>query len=194
MVRLPVLFYNHFYATTLSNSYVIGPDEGGDAVIIDPGRFDTDILTIIEGNNLYVKYILITHAHEAHIHGIKTIFKIYDAQLYSYRHSILDYKTNKVRDYTTIKCGNFSFEVLETPGHSGDSVTYKLNNFLFTGDTLLAGSIGPVTDGFARGLMLSSIKEKLLSLNNDFFIFPGHGPPTKLSIEREFNPDLNETL
>ncbi|MBN1697411.1 MAG: MBL fold metallo-hydrolase [Spirochaetales bacterium] len=189
-----MIFHSHFYATTLSNSYVIGPEDGGEAVIIDPGLFDTDMLSIIEGNKLYIRYILITHAHEAHIHGIKTIFKIYNAKLFSYRHSILDYKTIKVRDFTKIKCGKFVFEVLETPGHSGDSVTYKFDKFLFTGDTLLAGSIGPVSDGFARGLILSSIKEKILCLEDDYFIFPGHGPPTKLSIEKKYNPDFAETI
>jgi glyoxylase-like metal-dependent hydrolase (beta-lactamase superfamily II) len=189
-----MIFYSHFSTDTLSNCYVIGPDNGGDAIIIDPGTFDTDLLTVIEENNLYLKYILVTHSHESHTRGIKTILKIYKAGIYSYRHSILDFKSNKVRDFMKIGSSNFEFEVLETPGHTGDSVTYRIDRSLFTGDALFAGTIGSVADGFTRGLMLSSIKDKLFHFDDDFLIFPGHGPPTTLGIEKKYNPDLQEVV
>ena len=189
-----MIFYSHFSTTTLSNCYIIGPDNGGDAIIIDPGTFNTDLLTVIEENSLYLKYILVTHSHESHTRGIKTILKIYDANIFSYRHSIMDVKSTKVRDFVKINCGEFEFEALETPGHTGDSITYRINKSLFTGDALFAGTIGSVSDGFARGLMLSSIKNKIFNYDDDFLIFPGHGPPSKLGIEKKFNPDLQEEV
>jgi hydroxyacylglutathione hydrolase len=187
-----MIFYSHFSSNTLSNCYIIGPDHGGEAIIIDPGMFDTKLLTVIEDNNLYLKYILVTHSHESHTRGIRTILKIYDAYIFSYRHSIMDERTNKVRDFIKIDCGEFEFEALETPGHSGDSITFRIDRSLFTGDSLFAGSIGSVSDGFARGLILSSLREKILTFDDDFLIFPGHGPPSKLGIEKKFNPDLQD--
>ena len=189
-----MIFYSHFSRNTLSNSYIIGPDDGGDAIIIDPGTFNTDLLSAIEENNLYLKYILVTHSHESHTLGIKTILKIYDAKIYSYRHAILERQSNRVRDFIKIDCGKFQFEVLETPGHTGDSITFRLHKSLFTGDALFAGTIGSVSDGFTRGLMLSSIKEKILQYDDEYLIFPGHGPPSKLGIERKYNPDLQEEI
>jgi hydroxyacylglutathione hydrolase len=189
-----MIFHSHFSTNTLSNCYVIGPDNGGDAIIIDPGMFDTDLLTIIEENNLYLKYILVTHSHESHTRGIKTILKIYDARIFSYRHSIMEFKSNKVRDFMKIDSGEIEFEVLETPGHTGDSITFRIDRCLFTGDALFAGTIGSVSDGFTRSLMISSIKDKLYRFDDDFLIFPGHGPPTRLSIEKRFNPDLQEGI
>ncbi|MBN2444970.1 MAG: MBL fold metallo-hydrolase [Spirochaetales bacterium] len=187
-----MIFYSHFSLNTLSNCYIIGPDNGGDAIIIDPGMFDTEILSVIEDNHLYLKYILVTHSHESHTKGIKTILKIYDADIFSYRHSIMDVRSNKIRDFIKIDCGQFEVEALETPGHSGDSITFRIDKSLFTGDSLFAGSIGSVPDGFARGLMLSSLKNKIFVYDDDFLIFPGHGPPSKLGIERKFNPELQE--
>jgi hydroxyacylglutathione hydrolase len=189
-----MIFYSHFSTDTLSNCYVIGPDHGGDAIIIDPGMFDTDLLTAIEEKHLYLKYILVTHSHESHTKGIKTILKIYDARIFSYRHSILEFKSNKVRDFMKIESGEIQIEVLETPGHTGDSITFRIDRTLFTGDALFAGSIGSVPDAFTRGLILSSIKDKLFQFDDDFLIFPGHGPPSRLGIEKKFNPDLRELL
>jgi glyoxylase-like metal-dependent hydrolase (beta-lactamase superfamily II) len=189
-----MIFHPNFSSFGLANSYLIGPDNGGDAVIIDPGIFDSALLEIIESNKLYLRYILLTHSHESHILGIKTILKIYNAEIYSYRQSVLDFKANKLRDFMNINCGGFEFEVFETPGHTGDSLIFKYNQFLFTGDTLLAGSIGSAADEYARRLIVSSIKEKILSIDKNLIIFPGHGPPTNLEIEKQFNLDLKEDI
>jgi len=189
-----MIFYHHPSSFGLTNSYLIGPDNGGDAIIIDPGNFDNSILNAIEENNLYLRFILLTHSHESHIKGITTILKIYNAEIYSYRQSILDYEANKIRDFMTIDCNGFEFEVFETPGHTGDSLIFRYKKLLFTGDTLLAGSIGSAPDEYARRLIISSIKEKILSIRENLYIFPGHGPPTSLEIERKFNTAFKEEV
>jgi hydroxyacylglutathione hydrolase len=183
-------FFSHFSAQGFANIYIIGPDEGGDSVIIDPGVFDIGLLNMIEENRLYIRYILVTHSHDNHVLGIKTILKIYDAEIYGYRRTILDINVNRVRDYSKLKLGAFDFDVIETPGHSGDSVTYKFGKLLFTGDTLLAGTIGPSTDDFSKNLLQTSINEKLMKLDERCFVFPGHGPPSRLEIEKKLNKDL----
>ena len=74
-------FFSYFSVTGFSNSYIIGPDEGGNAILIDPGIFDVPLLNLIEDNKLYVKYILLTHSHESHISGLKTLLKVYDPKI-----------------------------------------------------------------------------------------------------------------
>ena len=93
-----------------------------------------------------------------------------------------------------LELAGFAFRVLETPGHSNDSVCYLHDRFLFTGDTLAAGTIGDTDTGFERALLLTSIRKKLLSLEPNVFVFPGHGPPTRLEIERRTNPLLTENV
>ncbi|MBN2737870.1 MAG: MBL fold metallo-hydrolase [Spirochaetales bacterium] len=185
-----MIFYSQLSSIGLNNVYLIGPEKGGEAVVIDPGIFDTKLLEVVENNHLSISCVLITHSHEACTSGLKTIMKIYQPEIYSYRQEVLGFKSNKVRDFNKIKCGDYEFEVLETPGHTGDSICYRLNNYLFTGDALLAGSIGSAPDDFSKALTVSSLKEKLLIFDENFLIFPGHGPPSKLSIEKKLNPHL----
>ena len=187
-------FFTHYASTGYCNSYLIGADSGGDAILIDPGNFDIPLLSFIEENDLYLRYVLITHAHDGHINGIETILKIYKAELFYFGHSVLDFTTNRVREGEDLELGGFTFSILETPGHSGDSVVYKMDKLLFTSDTLFSGSIGETPDEFSKGLILASINEKILTLEDEHFIFPGHGPPSKIGIERHLNPELLEEV
>ena len=78
--------------------------------------------------------------------------------------------------------------VIELPGHSIDSVCFLLGEMLFTGDILSAGAIGTTRDGYARGLLLSTVRRRLLPLGDEVLVFPGHGPPSKIGIEKLYNP------
>lgn len=183
--------FPHFSFLDFSNSYLIGPDQGGNAILIDPGIFDAGLLRLIEDNNYYVRYVLVTHAHSSHTRGLKTLLKIYNAQVFAFNPFIQDSPAVQVKEGKRQLVGDFLFEVIETPGHSDDSLCFKLNQFLFTGDTLTAGSISKTTDSTDEAL-ISTIKKKLLTLDDDTLIFPGHGPPSRIAVEREYNPYLQE--
>jgi len=183
--------FPHFSFLDFSNSYLIGPDKGGNAVLIDPGIFDAGLLRLIEENNFYVRYVLVTHAHGSHTKGLTTLLKIYDAQVFAFNPFIRDFPVVKVREGKRQRVGDFFFEIIETPGHSDDSLCFKLNQFLFTGDTLTAGFISK-NPGYAKDTLITTIKKKLMTLDDDTIIFPGHGPPSRIAIERKFNPHLQE--
>ncbi|MGA2766139.1 MAG: MBL fold metallo-hydrolase [Spirochaetia bacterium] len=187
-------FFSHFSSTGMSNSYLIGPDDGGDAILVDPGAFDAALLQAIEGNRLFVRWILVTHAHNSHVNGIRSLLKVYDAVIYANQPSVLDFPAEHVEEGNLLSLGDFRVRVIETPGHSMDSVSYLLDHMLFTGDLLSAGAIGTTRDGYARGLLLATIRRKLLPLGDEVLVFPGHGPPSKLGIEKLYNPFLGEKL
>ena len=187
-------FFSLFSSAFMSNSYLLGPDEGGDAILVDPGAFDAGLLQAIEGNRLFVRWILVTHAHNAHVNGIRSLLKVYDAGIYANQPSILDFPARHVEEGNRLSLGKFRVRVIETPGHSIDSVSYLVDHMLFTGDLLSAGSIGTTRDGYARGLLLATVRRKLLPLGDEVLIFPGHGPPSKIGIEKLYNPFLGEKL
>jgi glyoxylase-like metal-dependent hydrolase (beta-lactamase superfamily II) len=189
-----VRFFNYFSVLHFSNCFLIGPDDSGDAVLIDVGVFDEGLLKLIEDNGFYVRWLLITHVHHGHIQGLQTLQRIYETSIYTFDVERLDAPALSIGEGKPLKCGPFSFQVLETPGHSNDSVCFLMDSMLFTGDTLSAGSVGRTATGYERALQLSSIRKKILSLKEDVLIFPGHGPSTRLEIERRFNPYLEENL
>ena len=90
-----------------------------------------------------------------------------------------------------VEVGDYSFKVLETPGHSQGSISLYGHGMVFTGDVLFLGSIGR-TDfpGCSFEVLMNSIKTKILTLPDDTIVYPGHGPDTMIKQEREYNPFL----
>jgi glyoxylase-like metal-dependent hydrolase (beta-lactamase superfamily II) len=180
-----------------SNCYVLGTDvEGpqepgtgvpGEAVIVDPGNMDETLLRFIEDHNYTLRGILITHDHRNHVHGLRTLKRIYDAPVYGMNPVIRDWGTVMVRDGETAGIGPFEAEVIGVPGHSSDSAVYKIGRLLFTGDALSAGMVGATASSYAAANQLSALRSKILALPGDYTVLPGHGPPTTLEAERRFN-------
>ncbi|TFG77213.1 MAG: MBL fold metallo-hydrolase, partial [Thermodesulfobacteriales bacterium] len=79
---------------------------------------------------------------------------------------------------------------LHTPGHSWGSVCFVIDDHVFSGDTLFAGSVGRVdlTGGTSMRELVGSIKSKLMPLPDSYNVYPGHGPFTTIGIERRSNP------
>ena len=173
------------------NTYLIGPEEGGDAIIIDPGQTDLHLLDLIESNNYYLKSIFVTHAHETHIKGIKTLLKIYDADIYSKLPLISETETISLKDDDKIHLSGYEIEVIDIPGHSDDSLVFRIRNLLFTGDVLSAGLIGSTVNNDSKKILQKGIIRKLFSIKEDMVIFPGHGAPSTLNAEKKMNPYLN---
>ncbi|MBN1647427.1 MAG: MBL fold metallo-hydrolase [Spirochaetales bacterium] len=180
------LFF-HFSVEGFSNTYLLGPENGGDAVIFDPGTFDVHLLNLIEKNKFYIKHIFISHDHESHVRGLSTLRKVYDAQIHSASKTINMMESNVVKDGQTINAGEYSIKAIEVQGHSSDSLVFMCENMLFTGDVLSAGNIGKTADEYLHQRLIDEIRSKLFILDDNFFIFPGHGPPTTLEAEKKFN-------
>lgn len=97
------------------------------------------------------------------------------------------------REGDAIEVGSLKFEVLETPGHSRGGLCFyeRTEGVLFSGDTLFAGAIGRTDHpGGDYDLLMKSIFEKLMILDGQVVVIPGHGPASEIGIERETNPFL----
>jgi glyoxylase-like metal-dependent hydrolase (beta-lactamase superfamily II) len=185
------LFF-HYCLPGFTNSYLLGTDQAGegahqDAIIIDPGVMDKEILDFIESNDYTLRGILVTHDHRNHVRGLLTLRRIYDVDIYAVNHLILDQRTNLVRDGDTLKIGPFQVEVISVPGHSSDSAVFKIGGLLFTGDTLSAGLVGNTASSYGEAVQMTALRSKILSIPGDMIILPGHGPPSSLEAERRFN-------
>jgi len=198
--------YFHYCPQGFSNCYILGTDylteetakssskeasPPREAIIIDPGNMDADILTIIESNAYKLRGILITHDHPHHVQGLKTITRIYSTKIYAINPVIRDLRTTLVRDGDSLKIGPFRVEVIAVPGHSADSAVFKTGRLLFTGDALSAGLVGRTASSYAAMTQATALRSKILSQPGDFTILPGHGPPSSLEAERRFNVGLN---
>ncbi len=187
----------HFSVIGFCNCYILSAlpetDESPGrkpAIVIDPGIFDESLLTLIEGNRYDVKQVLVTHNHEAHVRGLKTLKKIYDAEIYARASLVEGFRTQVLRGGDELVLSGIPLSVIEIPGHSEDSLVFRVEDALFTGDTIGAGRVGSTKGIAERSLLIGKLNERIFSIPGNPFIFPGHGPLSTLEAERRFNADI----
>lgn len=184
----------HFSLNEYSNTYLVGPEDGGDAILIDPGHIDLELIDRIESNRFTIAHVLLTHRHRAHTQGLGTLVKIYDPMVYAGSPRMFDTPVREVQDRVVMDLSGITVEAIRIPGHTMDSFVYRIGNALFTGDVLFAGRIGTTTNVMEKALLLKGIKNRLMTLDERFLIFPGHGTISALKIEKLFNRELIDAM
>jgi glyoxylase-like metal-dependent hydrolase (beta-lactamase superfamily II) len=191
------------------NCYLAYGQDTKRAAIIDPGEDPDKIINVIDSENLTPEIIINTHGHYDHVSGDDKIRLKYKIPLAIHKDEvemIADPKKNAsfifgeslvvkapeilLEDNQDIKLSFTTFKVLSTPGHSKGSICLLCEAYLFTGDTLFAGTIGR-TDlwGGNNETILQSLR-KLKSLDSSITVCPGHGSMTTLANELKHNPFL----
>lgn len=191
-----------------TNCYLVTDEASGESVIIDPGAMSPKLEAAIK--ECKVKYILLTHGHYDHILGVAqakrltgadVLISVPDAPcLYDDEQSRAGlhfpepqehiYADKTLEDGEIITLGGKKIRVISTPGHTPGCVCYVFeeDSLIFSGDTLFQGTIGR-TD-FATGSMPDMLRSLsiLKAIEDDYAVFPGHGPSTTLDFEKHNNP------
>ena len=194
------------------NCTILACDTTREAIVIDPGDEAEAILDAVRANGLDVKWVLHTHAHIDHVMGTGGVVRETGAKPRLHAGDVFLYENlpmqggflgltpppapplaEPLSDGEEIRFGRETLRVLHTPGHTPGSVCMKVGELLLSGDTLFKGSIGR-TDlwGGDFDTILASLRDKILPLDDDVRVVPGHGPDTRIGIERRKNPFLLE--
>lgn len=177
-------------------SYVIGDQGTKHCLIIDPDVEAGDAYEeYVRTNGLVVHYIVETHTHADHLSAAPALRTKTNALLLRHERAPSRRTDRALRDGDTVPLGDVAVTVLDTPGHTDDSITLRLGPLLFTGDTLLIGSTGR-TD-FQNGsseALYRSLWEKIIPLGDDLTVYPAHDyrgrASTTIGEERRTNPRL----
>lgn len=192
-----------------TNCYIIKKQDCRDAVVIDPGADVTVIQDALHRMEASCRLILLTHGHFDHILAVGdlrgadkpvAIHKDDAASLTSRDmfSSLIPYDPRPFAGAEILLDGDgfvslagFEFEVMHTPGHTAGSMCFIFGDNIFTGDTLFRGSVGTTDFGGDRRRLNDSLK-RLKGIPREYGIFPGHGPSSTLSDEKEHNPFMRE--
>lgn len=188
----------------LTNLYVVS--ENGHGFIVDAVIKNDLVTKYIKDNNIIIDSILQTHTHFDHVLGLEYYKNLYNVDVFASSESrdiANDKYYNLAYDYDDLNVPidnfltdneiftDFKIKALKTPGHSLDSISYLVGDYLFSGDTLFRGSIGR-TDfpGGDYETLIGSINEKYRVLDSNTVVYPGHGEKTSLDYEFNNNPFL----
>lgn len=197
------------------NTYVLF-DETGECTIVDPGMYNASeqnqLVNFIRENRLRPVLLLNTHCHYDHIFGNKFVYDNWGLKPQFHKGELpmlqampsyiamlgLQYELSPepevfLPEQGKVSFGNSALELIFAPGHSPAHLCFygREDNFLIGGDVLFYNSIGR-TDlpGGSHTQLISSIRNNLFVLPDDCEVFPGHGQPTTIGFEKQYNPFL----
>ena len=189
------------------NIYVIYDEKAKKCAIVDPGVDDRRVMEFIRSKHLTVSSIILTHGHGDHIIGLEAFKTETGAKVIAHRAAkemLRDPKLNLttmmtgtgmaidadiyLEDGAEIEIGSMKWRIIHTPGHTKGSMCLYHDGWLIAGDTLFFESIGrfDLYGGDYKKLK-HSILEKLLILDDEVIVYPGHGQASTIGHERKFN-------
>jgi len=191
-------------------SYLVGDEQTGECLFIDPSEDHARLLREAAAHNLTVKYVVNTHSHIDHTMGNREMVRRTGAKVLIHEADAADLLNTPrnilemfgaedpppadilVSDGDLIKVGGISLRVIHTPGHTPGGMCLYREVMVFTGDTLFGGSVGR-TDfpGGSYAELERSIRTRLYTLPGDTVVFPGHNygrtPTSTILQERRSN-------
>jgi len=197
------------------NTYVLF-NENKNAWLIDPGNMNEQetqaILNFITENNLNIQKIVLTHAHIDHVLGLQWAYDTFKVPVtmhqddkevldmfqisgmrFGFTLDHLKVDLNYIKEGDELDFDGEKFKIYHVPGHSPGSVVYhnETQKFMISGDVLFEGSIGR-TDLYKGNYdqLIGGIKTKLFVLDEETQVFSGHGNPTTIGFEKQYNPFL----
>ncbi|MBT6197631.1 MAG: MBL fold metallo-hydrolase [Pelagibacteraceae bacterium] len=191
-----MIFKQVFDTKTSTYTYLIASAKGREAVIIDPVLENVDnYISLLKELDLKLVKVIDTHIHADHVTGASKLKQSTNCTTIMGEHTPADMVEIKVKDNELINVDDLKIRSIYTPGHTSESYSFLLNNYLFSGDALLINGTGR-TD-FQNGSSKDSyhsIFDKLLKLPEDTLLYPGHDYNGKkvstIGNEKKFNPRL----
>ncbi|WP_072090384.1 MBL fold metallo-hydrolase [Candidatus Pelagibacter communis] len=191
-----MIFKQVFDEKSSTYTYIIASAKGREAVIIDPVIENVEsYISILNELELKLVKVIDTHIHADHVTGASKLKQVTNCSTLMGEHTPADAVEIKVKDDEIIKIDQLEIKAMYTPGHTSDSYSFLMDNYLFSGDTLLINGTGR-TD-FQNGSSkdaYNSIFNKLLKLPEDTILYPGHDYNGKESStignEKKCNPRL----
>jgi hydroxyacylglutathione hydrolase len=187
------MVFKQFYLNCLAHaSYLIGDEETRTAVVVDPQRDIERYLELAAENKLQIKHVILTHLHADFIAGHLELRDRAGATIYLGAKAQAEYRFTPLADGSVVEFGRVRLKVLETPGHTPESISilvYDLERSsvepyaVLTGDTLFIGDVGRpdlrASLGWSAidlgGLLYDSLQSKLLPLPDASLVYPAHG-------------------
>jgi glyoxylase-like metal-dependent hydrolase (beta-lactamase superfamily II) len=163
-----VIVERSMHPSWLSNAFLLADERRGTAIFVDSGAPLEPLIAAVEREGVTPTHLLVTHGHADHVAGNDELVERFGVEVTS----------------GPVETGGLKVEVLATPGHSDDGVSFVVGDLCFSGDTLFRDAVGggPADD------MRRSVMDVLMTLPHETRVLPGHTDETTIGREWERNP------
>ncbi len=196
-----------------TNCYLFVDEQTGKAAVVDPGFVSAELEAAVEKVGVEnIEAILLTHGHYDHIMGVPLLKRMTGAKIYIHEQDApftSDSNLNLSRLIAERQCEPFTADeilhegdsvmvgdakvtLLNTPGHTSGSSCYLVEDVLFTGDTLMKGTMGRTDFQTGSPVAMQRSLARLRALPGDYRVYAGHGPESTMEYERNYNLYLRE--
>ena len=191
-----MIFKQLFDNKSSTYTYLISSAKGREALIIDPVIENvTEYINLLKELDLKLVKVIDTHIHADHVTGASKLKDLTKCSTIMGEHTPAETVEIKVKDDEYIQLDNLKIKAMHTPGHTSDSFSFLMNNYLFSGDTLLINGTGR-TD-FQNGNSkdaYNSLFNRILKLPDETLLYPAHDykgeTVSTIGKEKKFNPRL----
>ena len=191
-----------------TNCYIVSRSDNAPAIVIDPGDDANVILQTLQSHGLQLASILLTHGHFDHFGALDALIAATGCDFYISKEDSLMIRDGVknfsvsffgrtiesctlarvvLEDGMQLQLADLMVDVIATPGHSLGSVCYRIEDCLFTGDTLFRGACGRVDGYGGSGKSILRSLAMLRTIDENLTVYPGHGESTSLGYEKEYN-------
>ncbi len=189
--------------TFQTNCYLIYGEASDTCLVIDPGFEPERVAEQALKMGKKIEAILLTHGHFDHTGGVKYLAEETGCAVYicekdlslppEYATGSLPY-TNTYGEGDVLLLAGLTLRVIQTPGHTPGSVCLVTEDTVFCGDTLFAGSCGRTDLPGGSWAEMHRTLKRLMQMDKNYAVYPGHGPSTTLNAEKQYNPYMKGTL
>ncbi|WP_296334188.1 MBL fold metallo-hydrolase [Veillonella sp. LMAG:2] len=191
-----------------TNCYIVVDESNQHCLVVDPGGEGERLVALLKEKGLQPEAVILTHGHGDHIGGVQAVVDAFKVPVYINKGDE-EFLTNSnlnlsgaigqpvkvtgdihfIKEDDVIHLGEYSFKIIETPGHTPGGVCFYGEGMVLAGDSLFLESIGR-TDfpGSSYEDLIDSVRHKLFTLPEETVVYPGHGPETTIGHEKTYNP------
>lgn len=179
----------------LANCYVLGNEASREAVLVDAGQWRRETCEFLDRGGYRLSAILVTHSHHDHNGAVDEYVKQYRPPVViGGSAACADEGVVVPGDGEELMVAGFRCRASLIGGHTADSMAYYFPDpgFVFTGDSVFAGSVGGTGSRADRERQVGNLASKVMTLPDHVWVFGGHGPASTVYVERHCNPFLRE--
>ena len=190
-----------------TNTYLVKDTDTSLLAVVDPACDSSELVDAINAQGGKLEYILLTHGHFDHIGGVKALLEHFSPKICISKDELQLLNTpqlngsawhnlhideikvdNYLNDNEQFYLGNTKIRFISTPGHTGGSGCYIIDDCIFSGDTLFCQSIGRTDFPTSSISAMRASLDKLKAIESEYVVYPGHDISTTLQNEKKYNP------